>query len=280
MKTELIKDAASAKEAVKVKERLWKIETDKLNKERSKISNEYYDKIRKLEDERSDKLYEIDKTIKKFEDDANIEFTELSKPIHELNKILSLMHIYNGEINEPSDLQLIPSNTRYGNEIYVEEIDTLLNDSYMNLRVYVFENRKPKNKYTLCIAGVSIFWDDKIIKYPYAYGCDLDFDKSTLKIQIKDAATKEDLIEWWNRNKTRAFWNSEEHAEVVKQYEWVKENCNTPEWQMAYLLKRKDYYERQVSHGVETPEYKAILKQIKNLSKEQEVQVSDTTKAE
>lgn len=280
MKPELIKDAALAKEEIKVKECLLKTETDKLKKERSKIFNEYHDKIRKLEDERSDRLYAIDNKIDKIVDNATIEFAELSKPIHELNKILYLMHIYNREINEPSDLQLIPSNTRYGNEIYVEEIDTLLNDSYMNLRVYVFENRKPKNKYILCIAGVSIFWDDKIIKYPYAYGCDPDFDKSTLKIQIKDAPTKEELIEWWNRNKTRAFWNSEEHAEVVKQYEWVKENCNTPEWQMAYLLKRKDYYENRVSHGVETPEYKAILKQIKKLSKEQSVQVSDTTKAE
>lgn len=263
----IIEAANKAKEQIKTKNLLLESETKKLQSEKYEIASHYRDKIWQLERQKREKEYEIENKIAELDIAAKAEFTELRKPIKELKKIVSLMHLLK---QGKQDLNLVAYNYYYGDKKYVELVDTLVDDKCLNLRVYMYENRKPKNKYTLCLAGASIFYDNDLINYPHDYGCDIHFENRNVSIivNLKEAPTKQELLNWWNKNKNRTFWNSEEHAELVKLYEWVKENCNTDEWELAYLFDRKDYYENHYSRGTETEEYKEVIKQIERLTDE------------
>ena len=83
------------------------------------------------------------------------------------------------------------------------------------------------------------------------------------EFNVKDAPTKEELIEYYNKKGLSNLWKSAEFAELVKEYETVLTECNTPEWEREYLLSQKEYYEECVSNGISSPEYKKIVRLLK-----------------
>lgn len=257
----LIQQAAEAKKQIADKERAMNSELELLEKQYSEISNFYWDAIRKLEDEKHEKLSAIKRQKRELRDSQNAFAEQMHQPIEQLEKVLML--IGHSKRENEKDLSLKPY-SQYGT---VEEVATLIDNEYLNLRVFIYSNNKPKNKYTLCIAGQSFFWGEPLIKYPFSYGSGLSWSSNSpsILITLKDAPTAEELMAWWEKNKNRSFWNEQGHNDLVNLYEWVLENCNTYEWQLEYLLDRKDYWENRYSHGTDKPEYKEVLKAIKKL---------------
>ena len=255
----LIKEAAEAKKQIANKERAIKAELELLEKRHSEISDFYWKAIRKLEDEKHEKVSAIERLKKEVRENQSAFFEQTQEPISKLKTVLSL--IEHSKREDKKDLSLKP-HSRHG---IVEEVAVLVDNQYLNLRVLIYTNDKSKNKYTLCIAGRSFF--SGVIKYPFAYGSSLSFDihSPSILVILKEAPTVEELVVWYGKNKCRQFWNEQEHNEVVNLYEWVLENCNTYEWQLEYLLDRKDYWENRYSHGTDKPEYKQVLKAIKRL---------------
>ncbi len=255
----LIKEAAEAKKQIADKERVMKAELELLEKHHSEISDFYWKAIRKLEDEKHEKVLAIERLKKDFIESQSAFFEQTQEPISKLKTVLSL--IKHSKREDEKDLSL-KQHSRHG---MVEEVAALVDNQYLNLRVLIYTNDKPKNKYTLCIAGRSFF--SGVIEYPFAYGSGLSFDdySPSILVILKEAPTVEELVAWYEKNKSRQFWNEQEHNEVVNLYEWVLENCNTYEWRLEYLLDRKDYWENRYSHGTNKPEYKEVLKAIKRL---------------
>lgn len=259
----LIKEASKAKKLIADKKCAMISEIEMLDKKYSEVEDFYYKEIRKLESEKYEKILAIEQQKQLLRDIQSSFFEKMNEPIIQFEKVLLLIDHTKRE-NE-KDLTLEPY-SRYGT---VEEVSTLIDNEYLNLRVFIYNNKKPKNKYTICIAGKSFFWNRELTKYPYSYSCRLDWPSisPSILIELKDASSVEELILWWEKNKKRSFWNEKEHNELVNLYKWTLENCNTYEWELEYLLYKKRYYEERVYRGTEKPEYEEILKALNELEK-------------
>lgn len=133
-------------------------------------------------------------------------------------------------------------------------------DEYKKISIKIKYNRKPKNCYSLVLSIDSIFrWA---------------FDKDNLSktITLKDAPTKKELMDWYEKNKNNLKWRGEyaktillseyksKHVQLEKDYEEaIILFQQQKSWQVAYWKHRKYYYENCYSSGTETSGYKEVL---------------------
>lgn len=261
MKNEIIKQA---KEARKEIARIHKEEDTKkvqLENKRQKLHYQFQDKIYALRSaqSKSDRLYDDQKEV--LHEEVKKKRDELSPFVEKLERILKLMEISKSE--KPS-LKL-KVNNRDKEVILIDEPKA---DKYIRLYVYIYENKKPKNKFSLAIVGKHIFDREVLprIDYPESrFEPYFENNSASFTINIKDAPTKEELMKFYEKSEASGLWTSGHYANLVKEYEFVLANCNTPEWEKEYLLSKKYYYKECYSNGVKTPEYKKIIRQLKAL---------------
>ena len=149
---------------------------------------------------------------------------------------------------------------------YIDPIETIKNDEFAKISVFICGNRKPKNKYTLCVIGSTILNED-LLKVPYSYGLDVHTDNANIRSWIRDAPNKKELVTYLEKNKDKILKDFlEEHEKTQEEYKEALEITNCKEWKIAYWENKKDYYENHYSNGTETPEYKAVLKKLKELN--------------
>ena len=142
-------------------------------------------------------------------------------------------------------------------------------NNYAAIKVFIINNRKPKNKYSLIVAGNTIFDNDTLnIKIPYSYGVDCYEKNANIFFRIKDAPNKEDLTVYFNKNKAKILKDFLiEHKKAEAEFEEIKKmTINNKEWEIIYLEEKKYYYENNVCRGTETQEYKEIIKKLKELN--------------
>lgn len=181
--------------------------------------------------------------------------------INQVKRVLLLKKIY----KNPLDLFFEVKSYR---DKYIELIDTLIKTKCIELRVYIYENDKPKNKYTLAVIGNSIFvdFDYKLIDLPRFYGLRINDNGSNISLCLKDNSTIENLKEYYHKNKDKFLKELlNQHAEIEKEYESVQKYYNTTAWEQLYWENEKEYYEKEVCGGTETEEYKIILKELAKL---------------
>jgi hypothetical protein len=255
-----------------------KQELDKLNKEEKmlhekqkteldKIHNYYWEMERALCD-RKDKEYEIIEDIHKEQDNEIQKRMEPhTKILSEYNKILIFMEIYKSEKN-PNDFIVYRYEGYYPDQkkkSYIP-IDTIKNDKYAKIQVFITPNSKPKNCYSLVIAGRTIFYES-IIRPPYTYGCDCNHDGANILFNPIDKPTEDELKAYYKKRKQSILKEFlDEHKKIEKEYEEVIKNTSNKQWEIIYWEYQKDYYENHYHMGIETGEYKEILKQLKKLN--------------
>lgn len=89
-------------------------------------------------------------------------------------------------------------------DYYFEKMGVLYKDDYILIKLYIAENEKPKNKYSLFAYGKTKF-PEEILDLPYSYGLPTrDSDcYCNIKASIKDLPTIEELKEYIKRNKDK-----------------------------------------------------------------------------
>jgi|ERR1035437_9031863 hypothetical protein len=206
---------------------------------------------------------EKDLTKHKLKNDVEALFS----PIEKYNRIIELI----GVSKQEKDLNFKVTGVSGYKEFY-KIIDSPLNDDFLNLKVVIYNNVKPKNKYSLVLVGRSIFGRrENLIKYPYSYRCDLRIEPgANIETTLKDAPTIEELEAFWQKIKTKEFSFTPEHNKLVEDYKWVLNNCQTKEWQLEYWLQRKEEVANW-SHGKDTKEYKEALKEINKFKNKETV---------
>lgn len=261
MKHDIIKQANHASKEIARINKEEDIHEELLDKQRTKAFYKYQDQIDKIRSEQREVEREFEEKKEKLNKEATDEIMELRPAVEKLKRILELMEITKRE--KPS-LKLKANNR--GKEIIL--IDEPRKDQYIRLYVYIYENDKPKNKYSLAIVGKHIFNSDMLPResYPTSYFKPyFENNNASFTVNIKDAPTKEELIKFYEKADKNGLWVSGHFANLVKEYEFVLENCNTPEWEKEYLLDQKDYYENRYSNGIAQPEYKKVIKRLKAL---------------
>lgn len=257
---QLIKQTENAKAAIKRIFAAEKLNLSTLENKKWEQSNIIRDKIHKLESEKYELEQKFNGEMEALKNDNKAKVGPLQEVCNQHKKVVEFMRIKKAAKVLPE----LKANNR-GKEIIL--LDNPTTNQYINVYAYVYQNSKPKNKYSLAIVAVSIF-SPEMLGYrwgsiqPYFEGhCPRAFE-----FDVKDAPTKNELIEFYNKKGGNSFWNVAQFEATVKEYEAVLSECNTPEWEREYLLSQKDYYENNYSRGTETPEYKAIIKQLKKFS--------------
>ena len=236
----------------------------------------YQDKIRALEKERDDQIDLV--TAKK---EAKVAYhnkliEEQRVIVKEVERIYGLIDVYRDNLKEPFkpevSLYTYSDRDEAGNyilerrKVTLDPFTVMPSNKYLASAIYVVENGKPVNKYTLVVAYSTIFLGD-IFKTGWAYIPKINTEHGTVMMLLREGPDKDKLIEWYKKNGLSKEVQEvfDRHAELEKAYEEAIKLYDSKEWQKGYLQWKKKYYEEGYSHGIETPEYKAICKELNNL---------------
>lgn len=246
---------------------------EKNKKEIYKIKYTIYDKkLRELIEERNKKINTLKEDFYKVSEKQNKEIKNLYFHINKVKRILEFMKIKKEGVKNLD----FKAYSYYGypkEKNYLKPLAIILNDEFKNIQVFIYENDKPKNKFSLCVVGMTIFNTD-ILEIPKSYGLHINKENGYFNIEkgIKDLPTKEELKIYYEKNKDKILNDFlEEHKKAEEEYKEVLNNyINKKDWVKLYLESRLYYYENCYSHGKETEEYKKIKKEIKNLKGDKE----------
>lgn len=279
------------KQAVKESARLKKIKDTKnteFNKSDREIIDKYYKLERKLNDQKFKEYDKISGKQNKFNEKIEKQIKPHSEKISEFDRVIKLiktsknkkdvdLNIVLYKFDYPRDLEGDRIRTDNGSypdkeKIFLKPLSILKDNEFCKIAVYIYETSKPKNKFTLCVVGRSIFDinSDEILGFGWSY---LDYiqENGHFKKELKCFPDLESLHKWFGKNQKNVFKEQiNKIEETIKEYKEVIKNTNTKEWEIAFLESRKDYYENQYSHGEETKEYGEIIKRLVDLTKGKE----------
>jgi hypothetical protein len=275
-----IQQVKTAREDIKT---LNEYET-KLKDEMRKNQDKEMQVLRDKERELNNQIYELKtkhQDIKiKIDDEIKQKRNETYKPIFEFKRIMAFLEVFNSDKNldyevykfdHPRDKHGDVIRTENGNypekiRIPFERLKVLANDEFKHIAFYLVENdRKPTNKYSLCIVGRTIFNLDEFKDVrPRNYGLPCHTSGENIAIEVKAGKTREELVRYCDKYK--GFnGNLKDLEDLEKEYLEVIKLWELKEWKIAYWENQKDYYEKHYSHGEETPEYKEVLNKLEEL---------------
>lgn len=258
------------KEDRKIDEFFWELERSlkvRENKERKEVQSRHEGENSKIKKriEPHEKILEQYKRI--------LDFMEISKN-RELNSFD--VHLFDYPRDEKGEIKRILKNncSCYPErvEIPYTPIATIKDDKYAKIQVFIVESGKPKNKYSLIVAGNTIFSgmikDNLWRKYSdhLSWHSNARIKYASIEKVIADKPTEEELKTFFERKKPYILKEFlEQHQGIEREYEEVIKATNTPEWELAYWENKKDYYENHYNRGNETDEYKEVLKNIEKI---------------
>ena len=269
------------KEAEKENKKISKLEESQdeiLGKKSGETREKFWDAERKLreqkykEEEKNEKEMSVFKEkIKKAREPHYkkmgafkkvLEFIGISKKEREINP---QAYVYDYPRDDRGEVIRTENGYPEKERQCVKPFKVIKDDEFAKIGIFIYENDKPKNKFSLCAIGKTIF-NEEIMTIPYSNGLSLRDEGINIRKWIKDMPNKNDLVVYFERNKHRVLKEFlEHHAEVEIEYKEVIKATKTKEWQKAYWESRKDYYENSYSHGEETDEYKNVLKELEKL---------------
>ena len=132
-------------------------------------------------------------------------------------------------------------------QIFYTPIDTIAQDQYKNIQVFIVRTTKPTKKYALTIQGNSIFKDEKLTdilprRNEYINGL---HENTNIRLILKEAPTVEVLQKWYDKNKAgllKDFFIK--HADLEVQYETAKALYKSVEWKILYIENLRNEHNR------------------------------------
>ena len=238
----------------------------------------YQPRIRAIEDECSTAVNQVVKDHDTFVAGLQEKNVELLVGIKEVEQTLDLIDVaqektdlnfsvyYYSDRDEESNLILDKRRVEF------KPFAVHADNQYKRIYAFIVPNRKPVKKFTLFLAGHSIFsnYNKQIISnMSYGYINGICEENANIRVAVCSAATEKELVKWYEKRKADILQPYlEKHAAIEKKYEEAKDlYFKSFDWQILYLEYKKHYYEHHYSHGIETPEYAAIVKKLNQLKK-------------
>lgn len=226
-----------------------------------KIQQEIYSKYQEKKWALEEKIREIEKRSEKQKGVVENKFKKVKAGIDLKAKP------YRNIITETEDIfKLIDVYIDGNKELSIVEgaIEMIADDEYKKIGLYILQNRKPVNKYSLVLQGKSLF------QYQFDLTSKRDYQTIRDSYLLKDAPSKEILLSWWGKNRDSIIVPFlKRHAELEEKYGEAISLYGFKKWKMAYLMHQKYYYENHYSHGTDTEMYKGVLECMKILKTKQ-----------
>ena len=254
------------------------IERKKVYEKISQIKYDVYDKqIRELEHKRDDEVRQEETIFKEYEAEQKDKISILHQVVGQVDKILNLIDVLRNNYGTDFLVYTYSDKDDKGNylrdkrRIIINPIEILQDDEFKKIAVYLVENDKPKNKYSLIVRGRTIFNDEDLGLLKFRYGSSFkgSDDKCNIELTLKELPTKEELIDWFNKNKQNILKEYlEQHKILEQEYKEALKLYELKDYKILFLEKQKDYYENYYRRGTETEEYKQIVKELQEVKNE------------
>lgn len=258
--------------ALKEIERINAIESEyKKNhdKKNHDIWCKYFDLKRELDEKERKEKEAVEKDHQKFMSKIYQEKAPYHQILEDSEEIFNLIELHiNNTTAKELEHEFYTNHNYFREKVHVDPIGIIRNDDYLRIGIYILENKKPTNKYSLTIYINSIFGF-------------LNENNYNQEITLRDAPTIKELQQWYEKNKSNLKWKRyrepislndyiEKHIQKEQKYAHAIELYKQREWKWAYLKYRKWYYEHHVSRGSTCDEYKEILELMKIFHTEKE----------
>ncbi len=202
-------------------EKVDKLEEEKsqvretMSKEISRVDQVYRDKVWEIEHEKRVAIERLESARDAFTAGMDKGIAEHYQVIEQCQRILEIFRMPAGKVLAIDDKVEVH---QYAFQ-YQECLGYLLDDYLLKIKAFIVGNRKPKNKYTLAVIGRSIF-SEPLIKFPQGYGLDITTHaRNSFEQNLRDAATAEELKEYYARHKGDLLTSViEEYREVKQEY--------------------------------------------------------------
>ena len=231
------------------------LEKEKKEKQRE-IQKRYYTTISELKRQEDLMVGSLRKEINDSETKRDKDVGELLEARSKIDRIIKLLRVEQRKLNRKWHETL--SNRR---DRHIEIVGSLADDC-LDLRLLIFENDRPKNKYTVAIAGASKFieshWNrDGLLELPYSYGfgvdCDGNIQRDITHLPTLDAARK--YVKTRNiRKLMKDFF--ERYDKVHEEYQEICQKYALKDFAEILEEQFKSYW----THGLTWSSHDAILK--------------------
>lgn len=155
----------------------------------------YARKIRALQDERDEKIQKLNKKKDEQIAEKDKQIDALHIVIANVDQILNFLRI------KKKDLTIVDTDVHVYNDKHCESLGYIFDDDLLKVKLFIMENRKPKNKYSLVAIGRCLF-DRELVGLPYSYGTPCHVTSwHNVEVVIKDLPTTEELYQYLRKRK-------------------------------------------------------------------------------
>lgn len=225
MKKITIDDLRQAnREITKIQSELEKYFEDAQRLEQS-IRSEYDNKIRAIESQRDARIDELEEShnyVRKSCLQSSATWVEITQQFDKISSLLKVkfdaLHVSLDDIEH----------TRWGesSEKTKELVDMFQDHEYLKIMAVIIENKKPVNKYSLCLFGKNINFPRNLFEFKKSYNIDANASNYGVGVLLKDFSSIESAKQYYWKYKTKIissqlteyFAMIEECLEVQKTY--------------------------------------------------------------
>jgi len=233
------------------------------------IRDRYRETIHELERQQRIETEKLEEKIESASKENSQKIDELSKAESTLNRTIYFLK----QQKEKLDCKALDEISNY-REKHLEVIETYQDDC-MSLRLYIAENDRPKNRYSIIVAGQSKLGGDDILKLPYSYGTSLNTYGRGISIlsEIRHFTTIEDAKNYHEKYNLQKLLKEflTRYNDVKTEYEQTCKKYSLDDF--AELLHQRfvTYWERTSSNNKEivTKELGLKTTDIKKMSEKQ-----------
>lgn len=239
---ELIKQLNVSKDRVKALEAEGDTRREEHEKHVSHLRYEVYrDQIRELESKRDEEIKGLEETYESTVKSTTAEMQTAMSVVNRVERILDLLRVPKRGLREIDETTISYYRYYRGEERkYKEALPYLYQGSRLQIRLFIVENKKPKNKYSLCALGDTVF-SEELLKLEHSYGCPFSTDQQfRLMSVIRDSADVQELKTYADRKRGDLLVRLKgRYDELEAEYEEVQKSY-TPDDFLALIVSKCD----------------------------------------
>ncbi len=155
----------------------------------------YREKIRALEDERDRLMQVFTDVFEKERDKKQKEIDDLYVVVNQVKRIIDFL-----QVDKTRDLAINDDGVKARRDGAKVNLGYIFDDDFLKIKLFIAENDKPKNKYTLLAIGRCLF-ADHLLKLRREYGSPIHTGFGlNLEVVLREAPSVEELITWQARS--------------------------------------------------------------------------------
>ena len=222
--TKRIKEIHRQKEAAAIKKQA----------EAGEVSSRYRHLIYNLETERDNQVHEIEKKHCAWVAEKVSQTVALDETIDKVEEILMFLAV------KPKEITWTGEEVKNRVGLHIEELGWVFHDEWLQVKAFVLQNKKPVNKYSVCIFGKSLFVGrndrETFLKYPHSYGNPGYYDRMEIVYTMKDFPTIEGAKAYFEKNKplNLGLFIQEYHA-VKEEYKKITSTYTLADFKPLFI---------------------------------------------